>query len=442
MTDLLFLTAFLIPFAMWGAYAHAARRPVLRVSVSAIVFLGYIGANHLGLAWLYFSDKGHFSITTFDPAVLTQLAVYSWIVTGAFILADVTGGAPRRALATSHERVVPSKGTVWWIMFVAALCLPLALGKALSDSPLMLLLEGDPIAANLARVEGVSAGSFFLGIKPQYLQIPFTVLQYGSVYLLTIALIKRQGRWLGLWAVAVVIFSLDSFSALSKGFVLIPILSVWMAWALIREKGRLLTARMLPFFIGATFAVAVFAAWVLGQAEASIFFPLERIVLGNLIPQYYVVASFNGESALLGTTIPQWMSFGLHKQFLLDVFAWRGLMGGTEDLFYTAPSSFVAEGYANFHDLGVLVFSFVAFQGVAWIDRIIVSVRGDLTYCALLVFSCIHLSRLSRSGLVNFLVDYHYWGVLIFALIGARLVFVVRRPSPIVSGRFSAVDID
>ena len=427
MTDLMFAIAFVAPFLMWIAWSRISGRPVLRVSCSTVVFLGYIAANHVGLAWLYFSGRGHFSIERFDPAVLIQLAVYSWIVTGAFIFADLMWATSPRPFEGGPARLTPPRGALFWIVVVAAVCLPVAIVRAMSDSPLMLLLNGDPVAANLARVEGVSSGDSFLGIKPQYLEIPFTVLEYGSVYLLAIALMTRRYRWLVPWAMLVMVYSLDSFSSLSKGFVLIPIMSVWFTWGLVRERGRLITAKMIPFFGGVTLVVAGFAAWVLGQSELSIFFPVERILLGNLIPQYFVVSAFNAENILLGASAPGWMSLGLHDQFLLDVFAWRGLMGGTEDLFYTAPSSFVAEGYANFLDLGVVFFSVVAFQGLAIVDHLIGKVRGDLTYCALLVFSCIHFSRLSRSGLVNFVVDYHFWGVLIFALWGARLAFVAGR---------------
>ena len=311
-----------------------------------------------------------------------------------------------------------------WVLLLLAICLPLAVAKFQDDSPLLMLVSGDALGGNLARMENVSTGTYFLGIKPQYLEVPFTVLMYASNYILASIFLSGRLRWVWLYGVTAVVVSLDAFSSLSKGFVLIPIMSLWFTYALTRTEGRLVTGRAFAALAPAVVLVAIFAQWVLGQAEVSIWFPVERLVLGNLIPQYFVVASFTAENALLGASAPRWMTMGTHDQFLLDVFTWRGLMGGTGSVFYTAPSSFVAEGHANFVAFGVVIWSLIAFNGLALIDRLLGLIRGRLVFCALTVFLAIHYSRLARSGLVSFLVDYHVWAVLVFALLVTRVVIV------------------
>ena len=96
-------------------------------------------------------------------------------------------------------------------------------------------------------------------------------------------------------------------------------------------------------------------------------------------------------------------------------------MGGTDELFYTAPSSFVAEAHANWSIAGVVICSFLVLLALRILDYFILTVKNPLIYGALVSYSALHFSALSIKGFTTFVVDYYFWGVLIFALFAYKM---------------------
>jgi hypothetical protein len=257
---------------------------------------------------------------------------------------------------------------------------------------------------------------------------------------------RRLGPILFLIFVTVV-FTIEQFSGVSKGAIVGPMFIILFSYALLFKEGRLLNKSMAWAFAYVLVIVAAFSAWASGLDVVSLWYPFERLFLGNLLPQYVVVEHFGFGNLLYGTTTPAWFSFGNHQQFLLDVFAWREIMQAHDAVtFYTAPSSFVAELHANFHFVGVVLGAALIFTILRVIDYLIRTMRSELMYTALMVNSSLHFSRMAASGAASYLVDYYYWTMLLFALIAYRVsVIWPPRPSPAVrsdAGPGAGGDVD
>ena len=237
-------------------------------------------------------------------------------------------------------------------------------------------------------------------------------------------------RTFGTIAVALfvtVVNLVQSFSGVSKGAIMGPLYIFFFAYSLILARGKLANRMLAWGTVYVLGIVSVFSAWAQNRiGNIDIMYPIERLTLGNLLPQYVVVDHFGFGNLLHGTTVPTWWSFGQHHQFLLDIWAWKELMRPNGDYFYTAPSSFVAEAHANFHVFGVIVVAGLVFFGVRGVDYLIKSVRSELIYAALMTDSSLTFCRLSIAGASTFVIDYGYWSILIFGLLVSRLSLTGR----------------
>lgn len=426
MSEVLFWALFLAPLAVLAVYRDRDGLHVFRVGCANTLMLFYVIANHIGLVWLYFSDGDVGQLRNVRHETIALLAFYSNVVVAAYVAsAWMFSGGKQSKQRPDLVVLQCTNYRVGSILLLVAIALPVVVAKVLDDSPLLSLLAGDPLAATEARVRGVSEARWFLGIKPAYLDVLFFLLNYSGYVSLVLFLSKRQFRYVCLWSATFACVGLNYFSYVSKGFILIPFLSVWFVHSIIYRRRHLLSSTAAWMLAVGVAVTAAFSGWVMGGRGMDFSLPAERLLLGNLLPQYVVVDRFNPDNLLHGRTVPGWFTFNLHEQYLLDVYAWKELMGDNQGFFYTAPSSFVAEAHANFHVLGVVVASLLVFCALRAADRALVKVRSEVAYTALTAFASIYFAGMARSGMVSFVVDYGLWAVVLFALFAHRVRYTV-----------------
>ena len=424
--DLTFYTLYLIPFAVLLLYRDGRVPYVLKVCCTSALMLFYMLYNHVGLLFLYrAAPGGTHQLLSVNADTVLLLAFYNCVVVAAYVGSGIILGRRVTRFRVPDLTVLRATNINWFpLVFTVLLLTPLAVWKVMSGSPLLLLLQGNAMGALEARVGEVTTGQSFLGIKPSYIDALWAVFAFVWIVSVVIAMTRRTFWPVVFCAFVTVVNLVQSFSGVSKGAIMGPLYVFFFVYSLVLARG-VLANRMIGW--GAIYVigpVSVFAAW--GQDRVSSFnvayflYPLERLTLGNLLPQYVVVDGFGFGNLLHGTTVPSWWSFGQHKQFLLDVWAWKEIMRPAGDFFYTAPSSFVAEAHANFHVFGVLVITALVFLALRGIDYLISGVRSELIFSALMVDSSLHFFRLSITGASTFVIDYGYWGILIFGLVVSR----------------------
>lgn len=434
MQDILFFLPYLGTFVLLALYRDRSGPYVFKVSCASVLMLFYLLYNHVGLILLYNAQEGVKQLRVIDPNTVILLAWYSVAVVLAYVVSGVMLGRKFTAVRVPDVGRLRSARINWPILVIIVAALtPLAIWKALDQSPLLILLSGDAVGALAARVDEVTTDRHFLGIKPSYINILWSILSFAQIVVLVVAMTrKRISHWAFFIFVTLVVF-LQGFANVSKGAIIGPLYIVFFTYSLLFARGAVLNKALFWTALYVVAVVAAFSAWAAGLEIVSMWYPFERLILGNLLPQYVVVDSFGFENLLYGATVPTWFSFGLHQQFLLDVFAWREIMGWVEGrAFYTAPSSFVAEAHANFHVFGVVAGSLFVFMALRSIDYLIKAIKSEVIYTALMVDSCLHYAKLAASGATSFFVDYHYWAIVLFALIGYRISLSRRLEHPAV----------
>jgi len=432
MQDLLFYSLYIAPFVILALYRDRNGFHVLKVTCANALMLFYLVCNHVGLLWMYLHPAGVKQLTIVNRETVVLLAFYSLVVVAAYVITgNVLGSKYTAVRVPKIDALRREKIHRVAIVIVLLVATPIAIATFLDNSALMILLSGDAVGANIARVETVSNAVWFLGIKLSYLKIIFVVLWYGSALSLVFLMSRKKIRDFLLYIAIFFVGGLASFTNLSKGIIISELYPILFIYSLIYARGYLINKAFWCSMIYVLCFVGIFSAWVMGNESIYFLYPFERLTLGNLVPQYVVVDSFGFDNLLYGTTTPWWYSFGLHKQFLLDVFVWRQLMGGNEDFFYTAPSSFVAEAHANFHVIGVVLISFFVFFVLRTIDFLIKKIRSENIFTALMVCSALYFSGMSIKGMASYLIDYYYWSLLLFALFFYRIRFhFYRTPKP------------
>jgi hypothetical protein len=418
MRDLLFIIFYCLPFIALALYRDKGGLLLLRVNCANVLMLFYLVVNHIGLPWFYLHPLGFKQLKEINEDTVLLLAFYSIIVVAAYVVSGLSLGARFSGVRVPNVRKLRGEKINFRpIILVAVIALPISIAKVLDASPLLVLLSGDALGAATARVEAVTNPQSFMGIKESYVNIIYHILGFAAILVLVAALEKKSAKYFAFYMMLLLISSLYWFSNVSKGFIVGPIYSVIFCFSLLFCNGFIVNKMILWGLAVVLTVVSVFTAWVMGNQEISFVYPFERLVFGNLLPQYVVVNFFGWDNLLYGTSVPSWYSLGLHQQFLIDVWAWKEIMEWSvgQD-FYTAPSSFVAEAHANFHFFGVIIESLVVFFLIRIVDFHIKKVKSELIYTALMVFSSLHLSYISVSPAAGMLFNYYYWAVLLFSL--------------------------
>lgn len=423
--DTLFIILYCLPFFFLALYRDKYGSFVLRVNCANMLMLFYLATNHIGLAWLYLNPLGINQLNEINRNTIILLAFYSMIVIFAYIVSGAVLGARFSSVRASNIRLLRGeKVNILPILLVGAIALLISIGKVLNASPLLLLLSGDPLGATAARVEAATSSQSFLGVKESYVNIVYYILGFAATLVLVTALAKNSFKYAVFYLVLFLIASMYWFSNTSKGFIVGPIYTLIFCFALIFSNGCIVNKMLYWGLAVVFFVVSIFTAWVMGNQEIDFLYPFERFFIGNLIPQYVVINFFGWDNLLYGASVPSWYSLGLHQQFLIDVWAWKEIMGWSAGQdFYTAPSSFVAEAHANFDFYGVIIESLVVFFLLRIIDFYIKKIKSELLYTSVMVFTSLHLSYLSVSPAAGRIFDYYLWSVILFALYFYRWTF-------------------
>lgn len=414
--EILFYTLYILPFVILLLYKDNGYPAVLKFSCANILMLFYMLVNHVALFAMYDAIGGIKQLHQVNNDIVILLAFYTLIVVLAYVLTGIIFGARYTHIRIPNISSLKSDVYNAPILYaVILISLPIALAKFSSDSPALILLQGDNIIATESRLLEVTTGESFLGIKSSYLDVIWTLLGFVQIVAFVGAVTQRKRSLIIAFIASTLVAFFSSFVNTAKGGVVQPILVVSLVYTLVFCNGKLINKVAIRLILLSIPIISIFSTWVMGNDILEIFGPIERLTLGNLLPQYVVVENFGYHNMLLGKTTPSWFSFGGHEQFLLDVWVWQELMGGLQQIFYTAPSSFVAEGHANWSVLGVAGMSFFIFFAIRIIDYWLKKVKLEYLYVSLIVFSAIHFSKLSNKGGISFLIDYGYWSVLLFA---------------------------
>lgn len=413
--DILFYLLYSTPFLVLSILSRYPKFNIFKISIAGSLLLFYLIVNHLGLVFLYNQDHlGHGNIKI-EKGVLLLLAVYSNIVTGMFIIA----GFLINVRIKSRDDF--SEGETQINMLPIYLLLPVlvffAFAKFLDSSPLQLLLAGDVHGATVERLGQVSENrTSILGIKHSYIQILFEIGQFVVIFLL-ISYLKFRRKIL-LWVFFAYLFLLILFNSsnVSKGIFQLILYITAFVFAEVKNKGNLISFKTIIYLIPFIIGIAYLSGFVLGSEETDFFYPLIRLLVGNLEPQYVIVKNYGFDNLLYELSFPSFFSLGNHTQIDITFIAWQllGLGEGLDGLFYTAPCSFIGEAHASFHIFGVILFSGVIFIYLRMLDVLINRMNDTLLRSAMLIYLALHYSAMSTVGSIGMIVDYYLWGVLIF----------------------------
>lgn len=419
MGDFFFYSLYILPLVILYSYRNRMGARYFQVGSANLLMFFYIVVNHIGLIVLYGAQGGVKQLMSVDKSTVMLMTAYTSVVVLAFIIAD----SLVRQFNPTYRMVDTQKINKHKLYYFPLLILILFTGaiatlKFFDNSPLLMMIRGDLDLANKARVSNFSEHKVFWGIKPSYLKIFFEMATFVAILVLVKFMVTKRVRYLCLYLITIFIVMLESMSNVSKGAMLTPIYQIWIVYALLYARAQVINRFVLWGLTITIFGISSVSAFMMHNAEIDFFYPFERLFLGNLLPQYVVMHHFNFDNLLWGASLPAWWSLGNHQQFLIDVFVWKELMGWQPGQpFYTAPSSFVADSFANFHFVGVFVISLIVFLLLRIVDNLLSKVRSDLLYGALLAYSGLHFSYWATGGSLNFLFDYYYFGVLLFALV-------------------------
>lgn len=287
-------------------------------------------------------------------------------------------------------------------------------------SPLQLLLAGDVKGATIERISQVSENrTSILGIKHSYVMILFEICSYIIILLLISYYTSKNRIILLLLFLFLVVFVLFNISNVAKGVFLLVFYYFIFVHAQMKNDGNLFIKKFLLYLIPFVILLVYISFWTLGSAELDFFYPFERLLIGNLEPQYAIVNYYGFHNLLYGLSAPSFFTFGNHTQIDINFVAWQllGLGEGLDGLSYTAPFSFVGEAHANFHVFGVILVSIFVFTFFRILDLFILKVQSSLIRYSLLIYLSLHYSNMSITGALSYLIDYYLWGVLIFIFI-------------------------
>jgi oligosaccharide repeat unit polymerase len=401
--------------------------------------LFYLVYDHVGLAFIY-SHKTieRLNGVAVNREVLLLLALYTNILVLAYIITGCLNANLRCKIRDIHIHTIQNVNIRWFaILLLFIVTTFFAYIKFSSNSPLQLLLAGKAAAAGAARVAQVSHNATaILGIKHSYVNILFVILNFVGILFLIKYMASKKNKYLVMYFIYIAIAGLFSFSNVSKGFMVTILLQLWFVYSAVYHKGMVLNRFVIVPFFAASVAIAVFSAWFMGNETIDFLYPLKRLIMGNLYPQYVMVDHFNFNNLLYGTSAPSWFSLGLHEQVNTEILAWKLIFPDSpKDIFYTAPSSFVSEAHANFHFIGVIVIAFLVFGALRLIDHLITRIHSPLIFLTMLIFLSLYFSSLSVSGAINLTVDYYLWGVLLFVFFAYKVTLLASKsPCPTYEG--------
>lgn len=419
MIDLLVLFLWLLPFFQLILVDRMKASSVFSVSASKLLLVLYLVHNHLGLLYLHFiPDFGYSDRVVVNSLTTITLLIYSNLFVLCFFLS-------RFAIPTSHihreattEFDAAKNNVPALILLFSLFCIPFLIAR-LDGSPLYQFVFHGADAVS-SRLEDYVQGAQIFSIPARYIGVLFTALNFFTFLAMANLLVDRTLRSLIVYLIPTAIFLLWSMSNLSKGALLQPFICFLFVYSILYKNGNYLNRQLLLTFICLT-PLLVWMTNIILSVEIDFTYIIVRALLGNLLPQYIVVDHFNFTNLLYGSSAPAWFSFGTHQQFNLEVFSWKILYRWQTGPHYAAPMSFIAEAHANFHFIGVIAFSMLAFIFLRIVDAFLSNIHNYWLYVGLLGWCSLHLSYISVTSLISKFVDYHFWGTVFIVYLASVL---------------------
>src|SRR3990170_943589 len=161
MQDLLFYVLYITPFIILALYRDRTGLYVFRVNCANTLMLFYMIADHLGLLLLYLHPNGIKQLSSINQETVILLAFYSIVVVMTYVVTGRISGSKHASVRIPDRNILRSeKVNRLAIVLVLLVAAPIAVVKLMSGSPLLILLSGDALGANMARVEEVSLGKW------------------------------------------------------------------------------------------------------------------------------------------------------------------------------------------------------------------------------------------------------------------------------------------
>ena len=153
---------------------------------------------------------------------------------------------------------------------------------------------------------------------------------------------------------------------------------------------------------------------------------LSRIVSGQIEPAYYIINHINSTDYLYGQTFPNPKGVLPFTHFDLETKTWE-LMNPTRlnmGLTYRNPTVFWVDGYANFSYFGIVIYAVIVALLIFIVDRHFL--RYQYLSCldvGLLCYLSFHYARLSGKSLSTFFWDLDLIVVIIFYIFFRKNIF-------------------
>lgn len=416
MTDFLIIVSYLLPIVLVCVMHVARLGSAFQVSATSLLLFFYFLNNHFGLIFqLYFPDER----VTLTESVFFLLCMYSCIVIFAYLCVQIALPYKTSPRLINVDSIGDSRVNNFFILALFSLCAFLLLQK-IQGSALEYFFTKGVEEAKFTRL-GSKSGQIF-GIKERYFNFLFHALDILALVILHKAFSNRSLVYWLYFTILLAITVLWTSTNLSKGALLKPFLYVIFVYAMLRYKGVFLNRFTFIIFVFALALVSIISAQMMG-ADFEVFYALERQLIGNLLPQIYVVNHFSVDNMLLGASAPEVFSFYTHNQFVLDQWTWKAMHNWVSGPYYSAPSSFVADAHANFNFVGVIAYSIIAFTLCRLFDTFCIKIRDDAVYSAVVVWGGLHFSYMAVTGIYNRLIDYYLLGALLVTWFYVRLRF-------------------
>jgi hypothetical protein len=404
-----FVILYTSPLIVLGCWFFKRGNTVRIVNPLSFLVILFFIRNHLGLAALYFNEDGFKQLAYVDRAVVLNIALVNCIfLVFAFLTLESHLG---KAFAKFVE--ARSSGISYHLGNTTYLCL-LLLGGVIwvfsyarfsSGSALLLLLEtGSHSAALDARKLLYEQGQVF-GMRLQYLNTIFIFFELVFVHLLWLAVKYSNRRYVFIASFYFLGMALWHLSNTSKGYSIIVLFYLFIMFSMVHGS-RYITGKSIYLVIVGIIISAPLAYFVMGNQSLYILYPLERFLVGNLLPQYIIFSYFEWDTLLLGASVPSWYSFGNHEQFLLAEWNWRFMNDKMNSILaYNNPSSFVAELYANFGYFSVFMYP-VVFLYIGAITVVILRFFPRYFGPSLVAFLSVYYSKYSVKEFLPTILDY------------------------------------
>lgn len=415
--QLVLIIFYCLPFVIIITIERARILSLFEFSAAKVLLISYLVSNHVGLLYLHSNPS-----INIEPSFKTTLVllIYSSVLVSAYYLSALifNFGTEHRLIDRNNLIATPVRYDFLFIFGVFALIF--LIGRVIISPLGSVLLENEALGINARMVDYNNKELIFGIFKESYVNILFYAAAAFSIGLLGRLIIKFDLKDFIYFLFFISLYVLYFGANLSKGVLISPFLYLFVIFSVIRNNYRYIgVVSFLTFLVIVVYSSYVSDLIMGGGFDILYFF--DRLILGNLKPQYFVVGYFSSGNLLYGASAPSWFSFGLHEQYFIEEHAWKALNDYEGGFFYTAPSSFVSEAHANFSFVGVIIYSFIAFSVCRLFDYFSKSIKSDFLFIGLYVWGVLHLRKVAVSPMISWVFDYYFWGVVFILLVLYRV---------------------